>query len=398
MKLTSGKGKTGSLYPYVCSEAVSPDFIRLDSQEELDSDRDQSEPAQQGAVPYPRNVIDRPSTPKVKIEPNLPFSIAVPLRNQLPKRNKRIVLKALPARVSDSEASSEQSSETDEMPIFVRRSSQVSLRTPEGIQGVVKRWRVLGKIGQGSHGEVFKAEDVETQEVFTVKRTSVRPDSARQQSIARLESEEKIMRSLDHPNIVRLIGSERMQDSHCLYLEYFPGQALSQVLAKSGSFTEQKVRHYLKQLTEALAYLHSHQIVHRDLKSANILVHGRLLKLCDFGCSRMYESLAESQKLDSVQGTVQWMAPEVITQTGYGRKADIWSLGCVALEMLTGKEPWPKFKTHIAAIVKIGLSQDIPEIPDTVSTAAQDFVKLCLARDPKARPRAGQLLRHVYLS
>jgi serine/threonine protein kinase len=112
----------------------------------------------------------------------------------------------------------------------------------------------------------------------------------------------------------------------------------------------------------------------------------------------MYESLAESQKLDSVQGTVQWMAPEVITQTGYGRKADIWSLGCVALEMLTGKEPWPKFRTHIAAIMKIGLSQDIPEIPDTVSTAAQDFVKLCLARDPQARPRAEQLLRHVYLS
>ena len=119
-------------------------------------------------------------------------------------------------------------------------------------------------------------------------------------------------------------------------------------------------------------YLHAHDVIHRDIKCANILVDRGVVKLADFGCARSIESvarsvLAESDSIDgeqcnSVVGTMQFMAPEVLKGGGYDEKADIWSFGITIIEMATGKPPWPNGPN---AIFKASCTEETPPIPDT---------------------------------
>ena len=157
---------------------------------------------------------------------------------------------------------------------------------------------------------------------------------------------------------------------------------------------------------EGLKYLHNQRIIHKDLKGANILLNEEnVIKLGDFGSAQKLErtltmSLRPGNKNLSIYGSIPWMAPEVIRQTKYGRKADIWSFGCTILEMAQGKAPWSeqKFDNPIAAIMKIGLSDEIPNIPETISGSLKDFILCCLKRDANMRPHAKDLLNHEFLA
>lgn len=181
--------------------------------------------------------------------------------------------------------------------------------------------------------------------------------------------------------------------------------SLSSLLKKYGPFTEETIRFYCVQLLSAIAFIHSKQVVHKDIKGANILVDSTgLIKLADFGSAQQLEkSISFSLKADkneSVVGSIPWMAPEVVRQTKYGRKSDIWSFGCTVLEMITGNPPWAhyKFDNPIAAIMKIGLSEEIPLIPDGISKELKQFLMACLVREQKKRWAAEELLKHVFLN
>jgi mitogen-activated protein kinase kinase kinase 3 len=133
----------------------------------------------------------------------------------------------------------------------------------------------------------------------------------------------------------------------------------------------------------------------RDIKGANILVdpNGEI-KLADFG---MAKHITSCSSMLSFKGSPYWMAPEVVMNTnGYSLTVDIWSLGCTVLEMATSKPPWSQYE-GVAAIFKIGNSKDVPDIPDHLSTDAKSFIKLCLQRDPSARPTASKLLDHPFV-
>ncbi len=173
-----------------------------------------------------------------------------------------------------------------------------------------------------------------------------------------------------------------------------------------------------------MEYLHSKGIVHRDIKSANILLDVKgYIKLFDFGCSAQY--LENSTKisstsvgnictnntdaldmnvnnseefLDSLKGTLPWMAPEVVCQKKYGKKADVWSLGCTVLEMATGKPPWGKLDNFYQAMIKIGKSNDIPDIPNDISQNLRDFLLVCFRRNPKERPSIKKLKEHIFVN
>lgn len=107
-----------------------------------------------------------------------------------------------------------------------------------------------------------------------------------------------------------------------------------------GQLDEKTISHYTRQIVKGLDYLHSNAIVHRDIKGANIMVTSRgIIKMIDFGCAKKY-CQEMSGEMHSVRGTPYWMAPEVICGQGYGRKSDIWSLGCTVHEMGTTKPPW----------------------------------------------------------
>ncbi len=202
---------------------------------------------------------------------------------------------------------------------------------------------------------------------------------------------------LDHPNIIKFLGSEIINDILFIYLEFIPGGSIKYLLNKYGTFSSKIIKIFLKQILDGLEYLHSKGIVHRDIKSANILVDLKgNIKLSDFGVSGQIsiKKNGESGFLESLKGTLLWMAPEVVCQTKYGKKADIWSLGCTLIEMTTGLPPWGKLENHMEALLKIGKSEENPEIPSNLDESLIDFLKLCFIRNPKERPSVKELKNH----
>ncbi|CAG9319597.1 unnamed protein product [Blepharisma stoltei] len=269
-----------------------------------------------------------------------------------------------------------------------------------GINGELRRWKAGETLGHGSFGEVIKAFDVESGQIFAVKRLFFnRENPAKTQFIDTLNREINVLKNLSHKNIVKYLGSEIIKDNFCIYLEYLPGGSIAKLLYNLGPLPEVTVRAYTRQILKGLKYLHANGVVHRDIKGANILLdsEGRV-KLSDFGCSRKYESTeAESGLLMSMRGSLPWMAPEVVKQCGHGRMADIWSLGCVVLEMLTAKAPWPDMDNYFATMMKIARTDEIPEIPNNISEYGREFILICLQRDPDNRKSAEELLKHPFI-
>lgn len=152
-----------------------------------------------------------------------------------------------------------------------------------------------------------------------------------------------MLKTLDHPNIVKYYYTDISSDGQGvdIVLEFVPGGSIRSLLDKFAAFDERLVKIYTRQMLEGLKYLHINGIVHRDLKCANVLVDNMgVIKLSDFGASKRIvqdynNELDEGSLSKSVKGSPYWMAPEVIKRTGHAKPADIWSLGCCVLEMLT---------------------------------------------------------------
>lgn len=164
-----------------------------------------------------------------------------------------------------------------------------------------------------------------------------------------------------------------------------------------GALTENVTRKYTRQILEGVSYLHSNMIVHRDIKGANILRDSAgNVKLGDFGASKRLQTICMSGTgIRSVTGTPYWMSPEVISGEGYGRKADVWSLGCTVVEMLTEKPPWAEYEA-MAAIFKIATQPTNPQLPPHISDHCKDFLKKIFV-DAKQRPSAEELFRNPFV-
>ncbi|OMJ81076.1 hypothetical protein SteCoe_18535 [Stentor coeruleus] len=256
-------------------------------------------------------------------------------------------------------------------------------------------WRRGNLIGEGVYGKVFQAMDQDTGELLAVKiiKLSNNSETAEKQFYL-LSQEIELLKSLRHINIIKYYQTDISMDSKCvnIILEYVTGGSLRDLLLKYGSFSENVIKNYIIQILKGLVYLHSKNIVHRDLKSANILVtEDAVIKLSDFGCSRKMENGDISM---SIKGSPYWMAPEVVLQEGHGLPSDIWSLGCLIIEMATGKPPWSEISNKASDIIKlISMPGRVPKIPD-LSSDLKDIVKKCLNRDPSLRPTARLLLMH----
>ncbi|KAL2520064.1 Mitogen-activated protein kinase kinase kinase 1 [Forsythia ovata] len=153
-----------------------------------------------------------------------------------------------------------------------------------------------------------------------------------------------------------------------------------------------QVSAYTIQILHGLKYLHDRNVVHRNIKCANILVDANgSVKLADFGPAKSIKF----NDVESCNRTVFWMAPEVVKNRAYGNAADIWSLGCTVLEMLTRQFPYFNLE-FVQALFKIGKG-DRPLIPESLSSNARDFIIRCLQVDPNARPTAAMLLDHPFV-
>ena len=260
-------------------------------------------------------------------------------------------------------------------------------------------------IGKGSYGRVYLGINLTTGDFLAVKQVEVNQKAAGQdkdkmkEMVAALDQEIDTMQHLEHPNIVQYLGCERKEYSISIFLEYISGGSVGSCLRKHGKFEESLVSSLTRQTLAGLAYLHQEGVLHRDLKADNILLDTNgTCKISDFGISKKTDNIYGNDVTNSMQGSVFWMAPEVIRSQGqgYSAKVDIWSLGCVVLEMFAGRRPWSK-EEAIGAIYKLGSLNQAPPIPDDVSSSisaeAVAFMLDCFTVDPSERPTAATLLR-----
>lgn len=263
-------------------------------------------------------------------------------------------------------------------------------------------------IGKGSYGRVYLGINLTTGDFLAVKQVEVNQKAAGQdkdkmkEMVSALDQEIDTMQHLEHPNIVQYLGCERKEYSISIFLEYISGGSVGSCLRKHGKFEENVVSSLTRQTLAGLAYLHHEGVLHRDLKADNILLDvDGTCKISDFGISKKTDNIYGNDVTNSMQGSVFWMAPEVIRSQGqgYSAKVDIWSLGCVVLEMFAGRRPWSK-EEAVGAIYKLGSLNQAPPIPDDVSSAisaaAVGFMLDCFTIDPSDRPTAERLRQHQF--
>lgn len=269
---------------------------------------------------------------------------------------------------------------------------------PGVVQGACLSWERGEVLGTGSMGKVFRALDQRNGQLIAVKEVPLSESNSEHMKVRQqLETEVRICQTVHHPRVVKYFGHDYVKENLYIYLEYMPGGSLTQVIGQFGPLDESFIAVCTRDLLLGLEYLHTREVpvVHRDIKGGNILVGlDCKMKLADFGCSKM----SEMTQTHVMKGSIPWMAPEVIMQNGYGRKADIWSFGCTMIEMATGHKPWGNLDNPINAMRKIGMSKETPLFPkEGFSETCQSFVARCLQRKKDERPTASHLLQDDFV-
>lgn len=262
------------------------------------------------------------------------------------------------------------------------------------------KWRKGNLIAAGANGRVFEAYNTTTGSFLAVKIMRLRSEEDLIQA-KQLETEVELLRDLRHPNIVTFYETQRTEKKLHILMEFVAGKSLDHHLKSFGALSEELAIKYTRQLAAALAYCHANNVVHRDIKGKNILVDTTgNIKLADFGSAKKFDSMVDVAASETFQYTPLWTAPEVIGDGQYNSKVDIWSMGCVILEMLTGQQPWAEeqFENPYRALYHIGSSDKIPRIPEKASETAKSFLKCCLVRDVSQRSTAVELLNHSWLN
>lgn len=272
------------------------------------------------------------------------------------------------------------------------RSSSSSSSSSTKASSVVigNRYQMGELLGKGGFARVFKALDLQTGQQLAVKE--IQKDLLSKTELPKILNEGKVLAALTHPNIVQF--HELIQDKKQIYfvMEYISGGSLYHIMKRFGVFPESLACIYVAQTLLALEYLHAQRVLHRDIKGANLLLdsNGRI-KVADFGAC----TYAQLDKRLTVIGTPFWMAPEIIEMTSGGTAADIWSLGCTVIELLTGSPPYFTLGSMQALFRMV--DDPHPPLPAGLGPACHDFLMQCFVKDFAKRPTATQLLCHEWI-
>ncbi|KAM3924709.1 uncharacterized protein RB166_008047 [Leptodactylus fuscus] len=262
-----------------------------------------------------------------------------------------------------------------------------------------QNWEILTELGDGAFGKVYKAHHKETQELAAVKIIEISCEESLEDHV----SEINILGQCQHPNILRLLESVFWDQQLWIIMEFCAGGALDGVMLELGhGLNEGQIRVVSYQTLLGLEHLHSHKIIHRDLKAGNILLtqHGDV-RLADFGVSAVNNQTL--QRRSSFIGTPYWMAPEVIMcetckDAPYDYKADVWSLGITLIELAETQPPNHEMNPT-RVLLKILKSQP-PNLKyrQLWSVKFLDFLNKCLQRNPQERSSTSELLKHSFFS
>ncbi|KAJ5144176.1 uncharacterized protein N7515_002963 [Penicillium bovifimosum] len=297
----------------------------------------------------------------------------------------------------------------------VRMSAMSENEVMDRLRAVVSRdnpndsYAKQRKIGQGASGSVYVAR-VKEGATSGVARELYRTYGARcQVAIKQMDlrsqprkelivNEIIVMKDSQHPNIVNFLDSFLQESSNELWvvMEFMEGGALTDVIDNNQNISENQIATICAETCKGLAHLHGQNIIHRDIKSDNVLLDrvGHV-KITDFGfCAKLTE---QKSKRATMVGTPYWMAPEVVKQKEYGSKVDCWSLGIMAIEMIESEPPYLN-EEPLKALYLIA-TNGTPRLkkPDKLSRELKNFLSVCLCVDVRSRATADELLAHEFL-
>lgn len=257
-------------------------------------------------------------------------------------------------------------------------------------------FRVLDVIGQGSFGIVCTCINTSDNKTYAVKFIEINEDDSND-----LQNEIDILKATDKcNNVVRYYGSYLKENYLMIVMEYCAGGSVLDIMQSCNrGMNEAQIAAIMLHTLRGLSYMHGNKILHRDIKAGNILLSHLGAKLADFGVST--KLLSTIQKHKTVVGSPYWMSPEVIVApngaAGYDHKADIWSLGITAIEMAESKPP--HYDINPLRVIFVIPNRTPPTLtePAKWSTEFNEFVGLCLRKNPTERPSASELLNHPFI-
>ncbi|BDA42374.1 probable serine/threonine-protein kinase 4 at N-terminal half [Coccomyxa sp. Obi] len=256
-----------------------------------------------------------------------------------------------------------------------------------------EKFELLLQLGRGSYGSVYQARVKDSDETVAIKVIPV----GEQDDIAEIQKEIDMLKECNHPNVVRYLGSWRTKGALWIAMEFCGGGSVSDLVqAAEGPLEEDIISYICAETLAGLNYLHAIGKVHRDIKCGNILLtEAGEVKLADFGVAA--QLTRTMSKRNTFIGTPHWMAPEVIQESRYDGKVDVWALGISAIEM--AEVTPPRWAVHPMRVIFMISREPPPQLADkdAWSPAFQSFVSATLRKDPVSRPAAKDLQQHEFV-
>ncbi len=265
-------------------------------------------------------------------------------------------------------------------------SSSGSFTEGRFVPGVLlaARYRIVGLLGKGGMGEVYRADDLKLGQAVALKFLPVGFEKDAEH-LSRLINEVKTARQISHPNVCRVYDIGEVDGQHFLTMEYVDGEDLASLLRRIGRLPRDKAIQMARQMCAGLAAAHEQGILHRDFKPSNVMIDGRgRVRVTDFGLAALAASLGG---LEVRAGTPAYMAPEQTTGRGVSVKSDLYSLGLVLYEVFTGR---PAFQAATPAELARLQKETTPATPSSlvegIDPAVERAILRCLEKDPRERP------------